>query len=95
MRSLGLVQVLWSATSGDDRIGKQPTSRSVARNVIRELRPGAIVLMHDIHPWTVGAMPAILGAIHKRGLRAVSIPELLVLDPPAPNQHCRFAPGGD
>jgi hypothetical protein len=28
-------------------------------------------------------------------LRAVSIPELLVLDPPGANQHCKFAPGGD
>jgi peptidoglycan/xylan/chitin deacetylase (PgdA/CDA1 family) len=93
VRSLGMVQVLWSATSGDDL--KHPTAKSVARNVIRELRPGAIVLMHDIHPWTVAAMPAILKAIHARGLRAVSIPELLVLDPPAAHQHCRFAPGGD
>jgi hypothetical protein len=40
-------------------------------------------------------MPAILKAIEARGLRAVSIPELLVLDPPGPNQHCKFAPGGD
>jgi peptidoglycan/xylan/chitin deacetylase (PgdA/CDA1 family) len=93
VRSLGLVQVLWSATSGDDL--KHPTVQSVRRNVIRELRPGAIVLMHDIHPWTVAAMPAILKAIHARGLRAVSIPELLVLDPPGPHQHCKFAPGGD
>ncbi|MDX6476413.1 MAG: hypothetical protein QOH95_1924 [Gaiellaceae bacterium] len=91
--SLGLVQVLWSATSGDDL--RHPTKRSVARNVISELRPGAIVLMHDIHSWTVDAMPAILKAIHARGLRAVSIPELLVLDPPALHQHCAFAPGGD
>jgi peptidoglycan/xylan/chitin deacetylase (PgdA/CDA1 family) len=93
VRSLGMVQVLWSATSGDDL--KHPTAKSVARNVIRALRPGAIVLMHDIHPWTVAALPAILKAIHARGLRAVSIPELLVLDPPGAHQHCRFAPGGD
>jgi peptidoglycan-N-acetylglucosamine deacetylase len=88
-----MVQVLWSATSGDDL--KHPTAKSVARNVIRELRPGAIVLLHDIHPWTVSAMPAILKAIRLRGMRAVSVPELLVLDPPGPQQHCTFAPGGD
>src|SRR5437763_15580148 len=64
VRSLGLVQVLWSAISGDDSL--HPTSRMVARNVIRALRPGAIVLMHDLHPWTVDAMPAILAAIHAR-----------------------------
>ena len=93
VRSLGLVEVLWSATSGDD--GPHPTRRKVARSVIRALRPGAIVLMHDIHPWTVDAMPAILAAIKARGLRAVSIPELLVLDPPRPHQQCAFAPGLD
>lgn len=93
VRSLGLVQVLWSATSGDDLT--HPTAKSVARNVIRELRPGAIVLLHDIHPWTIRALPAILEAIQIRGLRAVSIPELLVLDPPAAHQRCTFAPGGD
>jgi peptidoglycan-N-acetylglucosamine deacetylase len=92
-RSLGLVEVFWSATSGDDL--KHPTAKSVARNVIRELRPGAIVLMHDIHPWTIEAMPAILRAAHARGIRLVSVPELLVLDPPGEHQHCTFAPGSD
>jgi peptidoglycan/xylan/chitin deacetylase (PgdA/CDA1 family) len=92
-QSLGLLQVFWSATSGDDLA--HPTAKSVARNVIRELRPGAIVLMHDIHPWTIQAMPAILRAARERGIRLVSVPELLVLDPPGPHQHCTFAPGGD
>jgi peptidoglycan/xylan/chitin deacetylase (PgdA/CDA1 family) len=92
-RSLGLVQVFWSATSGDDL--KHPTAKSVARNVIRELRPGAIVLMHDIHPWTIQAMPAILSSARARGFRLVSVPELLVLDPPREHQPCTFAPGTD
>lgn len=92
-RSLGLLQVFWSATSGDDLA--HPTARSVARNVIHELRPGAIVLLHDIHPWTIAAMPAILRAAQARGIRLVSVPELLVLDPPSAHQHCTFAPGAD
>ncbi len=92
-RSLGLVEVFWSVVSGDDR--PHATARSVVRNVVAGLRPGAIVLMHDIHPWTVHAMPQILRAIRLRGLRAVSVPELLALDPPSRGQHCVFAPGGD
>lgn len=92
-RSLGLVEVFWSVVSGDDH--PKATARSVTRNVIAGLRPGAIVLMHDIHPWAVQALPAILRAIRLRGLRAVSVPELLALDPPAPGQHCSFAPGVD
>ena len=92
-RSFGLVEVFWSVVSGDDR--PKATARSVVRNVLAGLRPGAIVLMHDIHPWTVRAMPEILRAIRLRGLRAVSVPELLALDPPAAGQHCAFAPGLD
>jgi peptidoglycan/xylan/chitin deacetylase (PgdA/CDA1 family) len=92
-RSLGLLQVFWSVASGDDH--PKATARSVLRNVLPGLRPGAIVLMHDIHPWTLQALPEILHAIRLRGLRAVSVPELLALDPPARGQHCAFAPGVD
>jgi peptidoglycan/xylan/chitin deacetylase (PgdA/CDA1 family) len=92
-RSLRLLEVFWSVASGDDR--PHPTAASVARIVIAGLRPGAIVLMHDIHPWTVQALPAILRAAWLRGLRPVSVPELLALDPPARGQSCPFAPGAD
>ena len=92
-RSLRLVEVFWSVVSGDDR--PKATARSIERNVVAGLRPGAIVLMHDIHPSTVRAMPEILRAIRRRGLRAVSVPELLALDPPSRGQHCPFAPGAD
>jgi peptidoglycan/xylan/chitin deacetylase (PgdA/CDA1 family) len=92
-QSFGLVEVFWSVISGDDQ--HHATARSVVRNVLRGLRPGAIVLMHDIHPWTVRALPRILQAIRLRGLRAVTVPELLALDAPAPHQGCPLAPGAD
>jgi peptidoglycan/xylan/chitin deacetylase (PgdA/CDA1 family) len=91
--SLGLVEVFWSVLSGDDQ--PKATARSVVRHVLAGLRPGAIVLMHDIHPWTVRAMPRILRAIRLRGLRAVTVPELLALDAPAEHQGCPLAPGAD
>ncbi len=86
--SLGLLQVLWSVDSRDDVPNARATH--VARTVLAGLRPGAIVLMHDIHPWTLQALPQILRAIRLRGLRAVTVPELLALQPPAPGQHCVF-----
>jgi peptidoglycan/xylan/chitin deacetylase (PgdA/CDA1 family) len=89
-KQLGLLQVLWSVTSGDDQL--HPTATSVARNVIRGLRPGAIVLMHDIHPWTAAALPRILKAVAARHLRAVSVPELLALD--SPSGGCAFVSAG-
>ena len=92
-RSFGLVEVFWSVASGDDQ--PRATARSVVRNVLAGLRPGAIVLMHDIHPWTLRALPQILQAIRLRGLRAVTVPELLALDAPAAHQGCPLAPGVD
>ena len=80
-RALGLTGVLWSVDSGDSLPGA--TANSVARTVIAGLRPGAIVLLHDIRPAGVAALPRILRAIRRRGLRAVTVPELVALDPPA------------
>jgi peptidoglycan/xylan/chitin deacetylase (PgdA/CDA1 family) len=49
--------------------------------------------MHDLHPWTVQAMPQILRAIRLRGLRAVTVPELLALDTAAGHERCLLPPG--
>lgn len=87
---LGLLEVLWDVDSRDDLPGA--TVRVIVRNVIGYLRPGAIVVMHDLNPRTVGAVPQILRAMARRGLRSVSIPELLALDPPLPRRGCPFAP---
>jgi peptidoglycan/xylan/chitin deacetylase (PgdA/CDA1 family) len=85
---LGLVEVFWNVDSRDD----VPHARvsSIVRAVERGLRPGSIILLHDLHPWTVGALPKILRAIRLRGLRAVSVQELLAIDPPAPRQRCPY-----
>jgi peptidoglycan/xylan/chitin deacetylase (PgdA/CDA1 family) len=91
--SLGLVEVFWSVDSGDAQ--PKATTRRVLRNVLAGLRPGAIVLMHDIHPWTVRAVPKILRAIRLRGLRAVTVPELLALDTSSEHEGCPLAPGAD
>jgi peptidoglycan-N-acetylglucosamine deacetylase len=86
--SLGMLQVFWSVDSGDDvRHGR---ALRVARTVLAGLHPGAIVLLHELHPWTLKALPWILDAIRARGLRAVTVPELLALQPPAADQRCTY-----
>jgi peptidoglycan/xylan/chitin deacetylase (PgdA/CDA1 family) len=84
--------VLWSVDGGDSRPGA--TADSVARTVIGGLRPGAIVLMHDIHPAAVAALPRILRAIRRRRLRPVTVPELVALDPPSHAQLFPTKPSG-
>ena len=89
-RKLGLVEVFWDVDSHDDVRNARPAD--IVRTVGRGLRPGAIIVLHDIHPWTLRALPDILAAISRRGLRAVSVPELLALDPPSPGQRCPYGP---
>ena len=88
VRKLGLVEVFWDVDSRDDVKNARP--QDIVRTVERGLRPGAIVVLHDIHPWTLRALPGILAAISRQGLRAVSVPELLALDPPSPGQRCPY-----
>ena len=79
---LGLVQVIWSSTSGDDR---PSTPTQMVRRIRSQVRPGAIVLMHE-HPATIQALPRILQLVRARGLRPVTVPELLAIDPPTRRQ---------
>jgi peptidoglycan-N-acetylglucosamine deacetylase len=87
---LGLVEVFWNVDAQDDV--RHARVATIVRNVERGLRPGSIILLHDLHPWTLRALPKILQAIRVRGLRAVSVQELLAIDPPAPGQRCAYDP---
>jgi peptidoglycan/xylan/chitin deacetylase (PgdA/CDA1 family) len=84
VRSLGLLDVRWSVDSLDSRPGA--TLASSAARVVAGLRPGAIVLMHDAHPWTPDLAAAAVRAAKARHLRMVTVPELLALDPPRRSQ---------
>jgi peptidoglycan/xylan/chitin deacetylase (PgdA/CDA1 family) len=84
---LGMVEVLWSIDSGDSQ-GKN--WRQVGREVLRNIQPGSIVLMHDNRGQTIRALRRlILPGLAKRGLIPVTVPELLLLDPPVgPSSRC-------
>ena len=76
VRSFGLLEILWSIDSRDYEGGSW---RVIGRNVVSRLRPGAIVLMHEIHPQSIAAL-------RRMHLRAVTVPELLAADPPSVSQ---------
>jgi peptidoglycan-N-acetylglucosamine deacetylase len=79
-----------------DSLDSRPgaNARSVVRNVLAGLRPGAVVLLHEIYPWTVAALPRILRALRHRGLTPVTIPELVALDPPSHAELVPLRPSG-
>jgi peptidoglycan/xylan/chitin deacetylase (PgdA/CDA1 family) len=80
----GMLEIRWSVESRDYVPGS--TATAIVRRVAPGLRPGAIVLLHDIHPWSVRALPRLLTLIRARHLRAVSVPELLRSDAPSYRQ---------
>jgi peptidoglycan/xylan/chitin deacetylase (PgdA/CDA1 family) len=76
----GMVEVLWSVESGD---AAGADAATIKQTVIDALRPGAIIRLHDNVSETIKALPAILHAIKRRHLRAVSLPLMLTVDPPS------------
>jgi peptidoglycan/xylan/chitin deacetylase (PgdA/CDA1 family) len=89
-RALGVLKILWNVDSRD-ALGDEHAA--IARNVIRGLRPGSIILLHENRGQTLRALRRILPALRRRRLQAVTVPELLALDPPSDDQLRRRARG--
>lgn len=82
----GLAEILWDVDSEDSRSVPPADYREISRNVRRDIRPGSIVLMHENRGQTIRALRSILPALRRRGLRSVTVPELLAADPPTIEQ---------
>jgi peptidoglycan/xylan/chitin deacetylase (PgdA/CDA1 family) len=83
-RSLGLLDIRWSVDARDSHAGARP--RAIVRTLKPLLRPGAIVLLHDLHPWTPAVARALIREARRRGLRLVTVPDLLARQPPTKRQ---------
>jgi peptidoglycan/xylan/chitin deacetylase (PgdA/CDA1 family) len=82
LHHLHLLMVLWSV---DTRDYTQPGTAAIVQRALEGAKPGAIILMHDgggNRSETIAALPAIVQGLRKRGLRPVTIPRLLLDDPP-------------
>jgi peptidoglycan/xylan/chitin deacetylase (PgdA/CDA1 family) len=77
---LGLLPVMWDSDT-QDSLGA--SSQTILQNAVTGLRPGGIVLMHETKDSTVAVLPQVLAEAKKKGLKLVSIPQLLALDPPS------------
>ena len=73
--------ILWSVDTLDWKT--RSTAKTIA-SVKKEARPGAIVLMHDIHKPTVAAVPAIVDYLRSKGYTLVTVDDLLAPENPQP-----------
>jgi peptidoglycan-N-acetylglucosamine deacetylase len=81
-----MLMVLWTVDTNDYRL---PGSAAIVRSVLAGARPGGIVLLHDgggNRSETVAALPAIIAKLRARGYRLVTVPKLLIDNPPPRNQ---------
>ena len=61
---------------------KRPGPAVVRNRILKETRPGSIVLSHDIHPGTVEAMPSTFDELEAKGFKFVTVSELLGMATP-------------
>lgn len=74
--------ILWDVDPYD---WKRPGPAVVRARILKETRPGSIVLSHDIHPGTIEAMPSTFDELEAKGFKFVTVSELIgmsVAQPP-------------
>jgi peptidoglycan-N-acetylglucosamine deacetylase len=77
-----MLMVLWTVDTNDYQ---RPGVRAIVKSAVGGARPGAIILLHDAggdRSETVAALPRIIAQLRKRGYRLVTVPRLLLDNPP-------------
>lgn len=74
----GYSTILWDVDPLDWQSPR--TVQKVHDRVLAQTKVGSIVLLHDIHESTVNAMPATLDALIERGLKMVTVTQLINLE---------------
>ena len=95
LHKLHLLMVLWSTDTEDYTL---PGAPAIVQNALAGAHPGAIILMHDgggDRSETIAALPAIVSGLRRKGLHPVTIPRLMLDDPPPPGQPLPSSLAGD
>jgi peptidoglycan/xylan/chitin deacetylase (PgdA/CDA1 family) len=70
----GLGVVLWSIDSND---WSQPGEERIVEKVLEQVKPGAIILCHDVHAQTVSALAPLLDGLFAQGLELTTLSGLI------------------
>ena len=92
----GYKVVIWDVDPFD---WKRPGSSVVTSRIVNQTKPGSIILVHDIHPASIEAMPETLDQLIAKGFKFVTVSELIAMERPAPPKPPttaipRRSPGG-
>jgi peptidoglycan/xylan/chitin deacetylase (PgdA/CDA1 family) len=90
-----MLMVLWTVDTEDYL---RPGVRVIVNRALAGARPGAIILLHDgggDRSQTIKALPLIVKALRKRGYKLVTVPQLILEDPPLARQALPAHMAGD
>jgi peptidoglycan/xylan/chitin deacetylase (PgdA/CDA1 family) len=82
LKQLHMLMVLWTVDTNDYL---RPGVPVIVHRALAGAHPGAIILLHDAggdRLQTIEALPRIVKALRKRGYKLVTIPQLILDDPP-------------
>jgi peptidoglycan/xylan/chitin deacetylase (PgdA/CDA1 family) len=82
-QEFGYRMILWDVDPLD---WKRPGPAVVTSRIIKQTRPGSIILAHDIHPGTIQAMPDTFTQLLAKGFKFVTVSELIAMGRPMPPQ---------
>ncbi|MDY5974755.1 MAG: polysaccharide deacetylase, partial [Streptococcus hyovaginalis] len=69
----GMKEIMWTVDTLDWQNHSTP---AIMKNIQEQLRPGGIILMHDIHQTSVKALPSVLEFLKSQGYEIVTVSEL-------------------
>ncbi len=95
LHQLHLLMVLWSTDTSDYTLPGVP---AIVQSALAGAHPGAIILMHDAggdRSETIAALPAIVKGLRRKGLEPVTVPRLMLDDPPPRGQPLPTSLAGD
>jgi peptidoglycan/xylan/chitin deacetylase (PgdA/CDA1 family) len=86
LKKYRMLMILWTVDTSDYEL---PGTETIVHRALAGAKPGAIILMHDAggdRTQTTEALPKIIRDLRARGYRLVTVPRLLLDDPPPHNQ---------
>ena len=75
-QSEGLEVIIWNLDTLD---WKRPAPDAIVAKVMKMIKPGSIILCHDIHPGTIAAVPVFVKALQEQGYSFVTVSKLIGL----------------
>eukprot|EP00607_Mallomonas_marina_P011163 CAMPEP_0182423568 /NCGR_PEP_ID=MMETSP1167-20130531/9606_1 /TAXON_ID=2988 /ORGANISM="Mallomonas Sp, Strain CCMP3275" /LENGTH=158 /DNA_ID=CAMNT_0024602669 /DNA_START=446 /DNA_END=922 /DNA_ORIENTATION=+ len=78
--------ILWNI---DTRDWTRPAPKAIAEKAIKQAKPGAVILCHDIHPGTIEAMPSLIDGLMAKGYQLVTVSQAMSFPDEPPLKRLR------